>query len=74
MVYDETDSSKMINEVVEALILQEPRGSTKDQLDSDSDDGDVNAVGTHMEEYTGCELPPDEAANWWVEWDAASHM
>ena len=48
MVYDETDSSKMINEEVEALILQEPRGPTKDQLDSDSDDGDVDAVGTHI--------------------------
>ena len=64
----------MINEGIEALILQQPGGPTKDQPDSDSDGGDLYAVGTHMEVYTVCKLSPHRAADWWVEWDAASHM
>jgi hypothetical protein len=74
VVYDEINSSRMIDEEIEALILQKPGGPTKDQPDSDSDDGDVNAVGTHVEKYTGCKLSPHKATNWWMEWDAASHM
>ena len=63
----------MINEEVEALILQEPAGPTKDQPGSDSE-RDIHAVGTQMERYTGCKFSPHGAANWWVEWDAVSHM
>ena len=74
VVYDEIDSSRMINEEVEALILQKPGGPTRDQPGSDSDDGDVHAVGTHVERHTGCKLSPHKAADWWVEWDAASHV
>ena len=51
VVYDETDSSRTINEEVEALILQKPGDPIMDQLGSDLDDGDVHAVGTHGEVY-----------------------
>ena len=73
-MYDEIDSSRMINEEVETLLLQTPGVPTKDQPDPDSDNGDVHAVGTHMEKYTGCKLSPHNAVDWWVEWDAASHV
>ena len=74
VAYDETDSSRMINEEVEALILQKPEDPIKDQPGSDSDDGDVYAVGIHMEKYTGREFSPCRATDWWMAWDAESHM
>ena len=45
-----------------------------DELGSDLDDGDVHVVGTHMEKYTGHEFSPRRATDWWMEWDAESHM
>ena len=64
----------MINEEVEGLVLQKPRDLLMDQSDAESDHGDMHVVGAHMEKYTGHEFSSHRATNWWMEWDAASHM
>ena len=71
---DEIDSSKMIDEEVEALILQEPTHLPMDQVDTESDHNDVQIVGPHIEKYTRCEFPSQAATNWWMERDAISHI
>ena len=71
---DEIDSSKMIDEEVEALILQEPTHLPMNQVDIESDYNDVQIVGPHVEKYTGCEFSSRAATNWWMEWDATSHI
>ena len=68
VVYDEIDSSKLIDEEVGALILQNPRNITMDKPDSDGDD--VQIVGTNVERYTGYEFSSRGATNLWMEWDA----
>jgi len=72
VICDEIDSSRMINEEVEDLVLQE--SINPDQSDDESDYGDACPVGAQMEKYTGCEFSSCKATNWWLEWDAASHM
>ena len=52
VTYDEIDSSRMINEEVGTLVLQEPRHLTGEQ-DAESDDGDMHIVGENVERYTG---------------------
>ena len=74
VVYDEIDSSRMVNEEVEDLVLQKSIDPTIDQSDTESDHGDAYPVGAQMEKYTGCEFSSRGATNWWLEWDAASHM
>ena len=74
VIYDETDSSRMIDEEVEALVLQKSRNLFIDQSDAESDHGDVHVVGAHMEKYTEHEFSSHKATNWWMEWDAVSHM
>ena len=74
VLYDGIDSSRMIDEEVEALILQEPRHLLMDQADAEPDDNDVHVVGAYVERYTGHEFSSRAATNWWMEWDAVSHM
>ena len=62
------------DEEVEALILQKPRNLLIDQEDAESDNNDVHTVGSHVEKYTGYEFLSRVATNWWMEWNAASHM
>jgi hypothetical protein len=71
---DEIDSSRMIDEEVEALILQEPSHLLIDQADAESDHDDVHIIGANMERYTGCEFSSRTATSCWMEWDAGSHM
>ena len=75
VVYDEIDSSKMINEEVEDLMLQEPRGLLMDNPDTNSDCDDLRIVGKNLERYTGHNFSSHMATNlWpWMEWDATSH-
>jgi len=73
VIYDEIDSLKMVNEEVEALMLQDSSHSLVDQLDVEPDHGDVHIIGSHVERYTGQEFSSCAATNWWVEWDAAPH-
>ena len=63
VIYDETDSSKTIDEAVEALILQKPKNLLTDQADSESDHGDVHIMGEDMEKYTGHEFTSCTATN-----------
>ncbi len=74
VIYDEIDSSKMIDEETEALILQEPGHLDTDEPDAEPDHGDVHVVGDKVDRYTGYEFSSHEATNWWVEWDAMSHV
>ena len=64
----------MINEEVEDLVLQEPRDLLMDQSDIESDHGDMHVVGAHMDIYTGHIFSSHRATNWWIEWDAVSHL
>ena len=73
VMYDEIDSSRMLDEEVEALILQKPRHTLMDQTDVESGSDDVHIVGAHMERYTGHEFSSCIATNWWM-WDAVSHI
>lgn len=73
VTYDEIDSSRMVDEEVEALILQKPGHLLMGEQGSESDNEDI-IVGAHMEKYTGHEFSSRTATNWWVEWDAMSHM
>ena len=59
---------------MEALILQKPRNPLIDQENVESDHSDVCIVGSHVEKYTGHEFSSRAATNWWMEWDAVSHM
>jgi hypothetical protein len=76
--YDEIDSSKTINEEVEALILQKPSHILIDPVDTelgdDGDDDGVHIIGTHVESYTGYDFSPHVATSGWMEWDAASYI
>ena len=74
VLYDGVDSSRTIDEEVEALMLQEPRHLLMDQTNAESDHDDVQIVGTHIERYTGHEFSSHAATNWWMEWDAVSHV
>ena len=73
VVYDGIDSSRMVDEEVEALILQKPRHMLIDQPDAESGSDDVHIVGAHMERYTGHEFSSRVATDWWM-WDAVSHI
>lgn len=74
VTYDEIDSSRMIDQEVEALILQKPEHLLIGKPGAESDHGDVHIVGTHVERYTGLEFSSHAATSWWMEWDAMSHM
>jgi hypothetical protein len=75
VVHDGIDSSKMINEEVEDLILQEPGHLLVDNPDTTSDDDDLHIVGKNLEKYTGHDFSSRMATgSWpWIEWDATSH-
>ena len=72
--YDEIDSSRTIDEEVEALILQKPNHLFRSPADVESDHDDVHIIGMHVEKYTGLEFSSHVATGGWVEWDATSHM
>ena len=72
--YDEIDSSRMIDEEVGALILQEPSHLPMSQDDAGSDHDDVHIIGTYVERYTGHEFSSYAANSEWMEWNAMSHM
>jgi len=74
VTYDEIDSSKMIDEEVEALILQKPRQLPMGEPDAESDHGDVHIVGANVDRYTGHQFSSRGATGWWMDWDAMSHM
>jgi hypothetical protein len=71
--YNEIDSSKMIDEEVEALILEKPNHLFKGQAGVELDHDDVAIVGVHVERYTGYDVSPYIATGEWMEWDATSH-
>jgi hypothetical protein len=73
VVYDEIDSSRTIDEEVEALILQKS-GHLEGEPGAESNHGDVHIVGAHVERYTGYEFSSRTATSWWMAWDATSHM
>ena len=73
VTYDEIDSSRMINEEVGTLVLQEP-GHLMGEQDAKSDDGDMHIVGENVERYTGHQFSSRAATTWWMEWDAMSHV
>ena len=74
VLYDEVDSSRTIDEEVEALMLQRSSLLATNQADAESDHDDVCIVGTHVERYTGHVLPSHVVDGEWMEWDATSHM
>ena len=73
-MYDEVDSSRMIEEEVADLILQEPGHLLRDKPDAESDYDDHQVVGEHMGEFTGHEFSSCAATNSWMDWDATSHI
>jgi len=74
VVYDEIDSSRMIDEETMDLILQQPGHPLAHKPDAESDHDDHQVVGANMERYTGCEFSSCTATNSWMDWDATSHM
>jgi len=74
VLYDEIDSSRTIDEQVEALFLQEPSHLHIGQIDTGSDHNDVHIIGTYVDRYTGHVFSSRTATNEWMEWDATSHM
>jgi hypothetical protein len=58
VVHDGIDSSKMINEEVEDLILQELGHLLVDNPDTTSDNDDLHIVGKNLEKYTGHDFSP----------------
>ena len=70
--YDEIDSSRTVDEEVEAFILQETTNPSVSQLDAGLDH-DVHIIGAHVERYTGHEFPSHTYTTEWMAWDAASH-
>ncbi len=74
VLYDEVDSSRTIDEEVEALMLQRSSHLVTDQANAESDHDDVCIVGAHVERYTGHVLPSHAVNGEWMEWDATSHM
>ena len=73
VTYYEIDSSRMINEEVGTLVLQEP-GHLMGEQDAKLDDGDMHIVGENIERYTGHQFSSCAATTWWMEWDAMSHV
>ena len=72
--YDEIDSSKTINEEVEALILQELSHLPMGQINAGPDHDDVHIIGISMDRYTGHQFSSSTVTSEWMEWDATSHM
>jgi len=74
VICDDIDSSRMLNEEVEMVILQEPRHIHVGQPDIEPGHDDAHIVGSHMEVYTGHQFSSCAATNLWIEWDAESHV
>lgn len=74
VVYDEIDSSRMIDEEITNLVLQEPGHLLADQPDAESDNEDHQVIGENMGRFTGQEFSSRAATNSWMDWDATSHM
>lgn len=72
--YDEIDSSRTIDEEVEALVLQQPSYLLANQADAEPEHDDVHVIGTHVEKYTGHKFSSYVATCEWMEWDATSHV
>jgi len=58
VVYDEIDSSRMIDEETMDLILQQSGHPLAHKPDANSDHDDHQVVGANMERYTGREFHP----------------
>ena len=72
VLYDEVDSSRAIDEKIEALILPKPNNLPMDQENVESDQDNVHVVGPNVEQYTGHTFSAQVTTTQWMEWDATS--